>query len=104
MPTLTYSVYPRYTPGSPAQVDQATALRVARDEREAYAELLTPPILDPIATRRAKGLGLRGIVVATWEVGRKAYRRDILTGHIEFRMLRPITHPNGATFHEERKR
>lgn len=35
-----FNVAPRYTPGSPALVDEATALKVAREEKDAYEYVL----------------------------------------------------------------
>ncbi len=70
---FSYNVAPRYTPGSPALVDEALALRVAHDEREAYESALRGG--DGVrAQERAKALGLANIAYAAieWGSGRKA--------------------------------
>jgi len=71
MPTNLYHVAPRYTPGSPAQVDFETAWRVAREERAAYAAR---------DRREQADAGLQGIVYATLEYGGHVHVRDEITG------------------------
>lgn len=66
MSDWSYHVYPRYTPGSPAMVDVATAERVARQEREAFADC---DILG------MENKGLSGIVLA-----KKEARQDRVDG------------------------
>lgn len=56
-----YSVVPRYTAGSPAAVDEATAKHVAREERAAYERYITG-LYGEEEKRRADRLGLEGIV------------------------------------------
>lgn len=56
-----FQVFPRYTAGTPAQVDQEQALRIAGEELKAYEENLSLPFNDPEHSR-AKRLGLHGIV------------------------------------------
>jgi hypothetical protein len=65
-----YSVVPRYTAGSPAAVDEQTALRVAREERAAYERLMTG-LYGEEEKRRAERLGLGGIVYTYSERQRK---------------------------------
>lgn len=76
-----YRVAPRYTPGSPALVDRATAERVAREERAAYDRILSGRYgahAETIADAKARGLG--GIVeeqhVKAWSI----VFVDLLTG------------------------
>lgn len=56
-----YNVRPRYTPGSPAMVDAATAARVARQEKAGYEDALSGVYGVELQTR-AQNEGLRGIV------------------------------------------
>lgn len=63
-----FDVRPRYTPGSPGLVDEATAKRVAAEERESYEHALTG-IMGETEKTRAEKLGLRGIVQWKQEKG-----------------------------------
>ena len=63
-----FDVRPRYTPGSPGLVDEATAQRVAKEERESYEHALTG-IVGDAEKARAEKLGLRGIVQWKQEKG-----------------------------------
>lgn len=56
-----YQVNPRYTPGSPAQVDIPTAERVAKQEREHY-EIALSGVFGQDEEHKARTLGLKGIV------------------------------------------
>lgn len=71
-----YEVLPRYTAGSPAAVDEATARRVAQQEREAY-----PAHKDgtygPAWAKVATSEGLDGIVIRGEGSGKY---QDIITG------------------------
>lgn len=81
-------VSPRYTPGSPAMVDEATGQRLAVDELNAYAWYLRGRHGDEDA-ERARTAGVAGIVERRterqrphrWEV------EDIITGET---FTRPI--------------
>lgn len=82
-----YSVAPRYTAGSPAQVDQATAARVVEEERRAY-----PPTLEGVygaeAKAEAEAKGLRGIVWSWRQRGALIVWHDEITeesGEIKIR-------------------
>ena len=64
-----YNVRPRYSPGSPAAVDEATARRSAREERDSYETALSGAWGDA-ERQRAELLGLDGIAYELWEEGR----------------------------------
>ena len=85
-----YNVRPRYTAGSPAMVDEATARRVAEQEKDAY-EAALEGVYGEEDQRKAKALGLRGITERVreamgrfWEVTDlitdETYMRPILNG------------------------
>jgi hypothetical protein len=82
-----WNVKPRYTPGSPAQVDQATAERVAGEERLGYVATLDGAH-GTIAAAEAKIAGLRGIVEMRWERPGAWIVHDLLTNE---RFIRPFT-------------
>ena len=63
-----YNVRPRYTPGSPAAVDEATALRVAEQERDGHEQALSGAWGED-ERERAVQLGLTGIVYTLHEDG-----------------------------------
>lgn len=63
-----YHVAPRYTPGSPAQVDHETADRVAREEASAF-------LAGPAEEER----GIEGIVYATTELRGTMFVEDLMT-------------------------
>lgn len=70
-----WHVAPRFTAGSPAQVDEATALHVAREEDQAYVAQRfadRQPFTDPTQA-------LQGIVYASHEHGKLVTVRDELT-------------------------
>lgn len=64
-----YHVAPRYTPGSPAQVDYQTADRVAREEALAYLNI----------DRFSDDRGIEGIVYATTELRGTMFVEDLMT-------------------------
>lgn len=74
---LHYSVYPRYTRGSPAMVPKTMALRIAADEQDAYREVLSNS-MDPDYDK-AKSLGLHGIVEISWEANGSVWFQDVIT-------------------------
>jgi hypothetical protein len=75
-----FSVYPRYTPGSPAMVPRAMALRIASDEKSAYELALQNAYAHAIPDYIfAKDKGLGGIVEEVWESNGKLQFRDVLT-------------------------
>lgn len=61
-----YDVRPRYTGGSPAQVDKATCLKVAAEEREHYGCTMEG-VFGPEQKARAERLGLTGIAFSRLE-------------------------------------
>src|SRR5438105_15866442 len=71
-----YHVAARYTAGSPAQVDYETAIRVAKQEAEAYKDAL-----ESMDTEFAKAVarGVEGIVYATTEVRSTIMVEDLIT-------------------------
>lgn len=81
--TLRCNVRPRYSAGSPAQVDDHTALGVADDEKKDYEHAMEGAYGEE-AKLRAEALGLRGIVYAMAESGSgKNFRwliQDLITG------------------------
>lgn len=84
-----YNVRPRYSPGSPAAVDEATALRVVREERDAYEHALAGA-WGEAERQRAELLGLDGIVYSLHEDGRGRHFRwvqgDLITGTVTRRL------------------
>ena len=70
MNPIRYHVAPRYTAGSPAQVEKATALLVATQERNAHRYCARMGIDD---------VGLEGIVTARRQSGRHVVILDLLT-------------------------
>lgn len=81
-----YNVEPRYTPGSPAQVDERTAFRVADEERQGY-EVTLAGAHGTIAKQEAELVGLGGIVEYRTERPGVWVVLDVITGE---RFLRPI--------------
>lgn len=81
MPKLYHNVAPRYSAGSPAQVDQRTADRVAAEERRSYVHALEGYYGEE-AKREAETLGLAAIVWTSHEIGSKLRKEDVLTGTI----------------------
>lgn len=65
MPELRYHVAPKRTPGSPAQVDMDTALRVLGEEQA--------------AARRARKGQPEAVVYTTYEEGGYVYVTDLAT-------------------------
>lgn len=90
-----YQVAPRYTAGSPAQVDTATAQRVKVAEIAFYRDALNG-LSGPDEQAKAKTLGLSGIVEALVD-GPDGTRRttDEITG--ESRIERPRSVRESAT-------
>ena len=80
-----YTVSPRFTPGSPAQVDEATAQHVVHQERNSHQHALEGRHGDAIADL-AKRLGLAGIVEHWYEAGGGWIIEDQLTGARFFRL------------------
>lgn len=75
-----YNVAPRYTPGSPALVDEATAMRVADEEKKDYETIVAGQSYVPGEEEKAKRLGLKGIVEARQESKGGWNVTDVLTG------------------------
>jgi len=72
-------VRPRYSGGSPAQVDLSTMVHVAVNEEESYAQTMTG-LYGEAERAKAVRLGLKGVCYVRWEKGPKIYRYDVLTG------------------------
>lgn len=89
---MKFNVAPRYTAGSPALVDETTAVEVARSERHWYGLLLENPGMAPADTEKAKQLGLRGIVYTYHLSGRFIHVEDMLTGE-HFRVPEKVWPP-----------
>ena len=81
-----FNVAPRYTCGSPAQVPQALALRVAAQEKEAYERSLTG-IYGEADQALAEQKGLAGIAEERLETAKGWQVRDLCTGEV---FLRPF--------------
>jgi hypothetical protein len=81
-----FNVRPRFTPGSPALVNEHTALHVAKGEKMAYEDALTGTFGTP-DLEVARAQGLKGIVEAAFERGDGWDVRDVLTGE-QFRRER----------------
>jgi hypothetical protein len=75
------SVAPRYTAGSPAQVPESLALRVARQELDGHTRALSG-IYGEKEQQDAVNLGLRGIVYLVTEKGRHIIVQDLITQEI----------------------
>jgi hypothetical protein len=84
---FSFDVAPRYSPGSPALVDQPTAEKVMRAEREFYAHALEG-IYGVEEQQKAKRMGLEGIVVQRWESATQVHTLDLMT---DARSSRPLT-------------
>lgn len=76
-----YHVAPRYTPGSPALVDESTATRVAREERGAYERIVSGRYYATAAEiEHATRCGLAGIVEERHVRARSVAFVDLITG------------------------
>lgn len=90
-----YHVAPRYSAGSPAQVDEATALRVAAQEKSAYNHHIEGMYGD-FKRKMAAEKGLEGIVYRTLEKGNKIYVDDLITNA---QFIVPIKEWSGNVWH-----
>lgn len=102
---MKFNVNPRYTPGSPALVDERTAVRVAEQEVEAYQTLLAHPEMIPADTNMAKLWGLKGIVEEVLRPSRQNRQdgflvRDLLTKEEYWRPKRGDQIPSCETDNE----
>jgi hypothetical protein len=78
-----FDVRPRYTPGSPAAVSEAVALRVAQEEKEGHEYALTGRCGVTEQTRaQTEGLGLISIEMREKPTGWQV--RDLITGELWF--------------------
>jgi hypothetical protein len=77
-----WNVAPRYTPGSPAQVDEEIADRVWAQERESYEAALTG-IYGTERYDLARRVGLAWVVYLVYENGTHLYREDRATRVVE---------------------
>jgi hypothetical protein len=96
-----FNVRPRYSPGSPAMVDERTAQRVANDEREMIASNLDGTYGAALQAK-AWALGLAWIVES---VGERAGGWDVLDLLTDERYRRPFKWKAGDRidyFHPER--
>lgn len=84
-----FNVAPRFTPGSPALVNEETALRVALQERDSFPRCVEG-IYGPTDKDKAERLGLRGIVEYRMERGSGKKHGweviDVCTGEKFFRL------------------
>jgi hypothetical protein len=76
---MPYEVIPTYSGGSPAQVDEATARRVAFQEKEAY-ERYVSGFYGEEERERAEIRGLGNIVFSWTARGKEFLVEDIITG------------------------
>ena len=82
---MSYSVYPRYTCGSPAMVSEKIAVMVAKQEK-GHIDRDLSGIYGEDHKARAQRLGLRGISECTHEKGRKGWQvHDLITGEVYLR-------------------
>lgn len=81
-----FSVAPRYTCGSPAQVPEHIARRVAEEEKQAYERSLTG-IYGDADKELAEKKGLAGIAEERTETAKGWQVRDLCTGEA---FLRPF--------------
>jgi len=79
MKAIYFSVSPRYTSGSPAQVDEDTAQRVAKQELAAYHRTLEG-VYGEDAKQRAIKDGCDWIAYEWNEKGKNVVRVDLITG------------------------
>lgn len=73
-----YNVTPRFSPGSPAQVDEETARRVALQEVDCRQRALSG-IYGAETAEKAKATGLSGIVYLWAERGKSVDVHDLIT-------------------------
>jgi hypothetical protein len=81
---ISYNVAPRYTCGSPAMVDERTAVQVAAEEKHFYEMALTGAFGEEDQTK-AKTLGLLGIAEARHERPKGWDVLDLITQERFFR-------------------
>lgn len=99
-----YDVRPRYTPGSPAQVGEVIAVRVADEERKGYA-MTMDGIYGEEYRQRAQAYGLDGIVELVTEKADCWIVEDVITGHKFVRMfaaMHALLKPGQRERHAER--
>lgn len=84
-----YQVAPRYTGGSPAQVNHATASRVAAEEADAYRGIMAGAATSTSERQRAVKLGLDGIAEMLYEQQHCWHVTDLITGK---ETTRPFEH------------
>ncbi len=99
-----FNVAPRFTPGSPALVNQEIALRVAAQERRAF-EPAKMGVYGKDDQERAGRLGLRGIVEYRTERGSGKKHGweiiDVCTGEKFFRLTDEALRKNGWTHYAD---
>lgn len=76
-----YNVRPRYSAGSPAMVDEDTAMRVKRNELDGY-EIALSGAVSAAEKARAERLGLSGIVEQVFETSKNWHVHDLITGEV----------------------
>jgi len=84
-----FDVAPRYTGGSPAQVPQAIAERVAGEELDGFRMTLAG-VYGEAAVARAQQLGVEGIAEERRERGDGWEIRDLISDRRFFRIVRRI--------------
>lgn len=82
-----YHVAPRYTPGSPACVDEGLALRVAREEARAIQYYLMG-VYGPEHQTLAETVGLAGVAERRTETRKGWQVHDLCTGATFLRPFR----------------
>lgn len=82
MRQLLFSVYPRYTAGSPAGVNRELAERVLREEADAIKWCLIG-YQGEAAKLEAETKGLAGIAIERWEVRNTLFERDLATREVK---------------------
>ncbi len=84
-----YQVAPKYTAGSPAQVDEQTARRVAAEEARSYANHLEG-VYGPEDQEKAQAEGLGGISERVTQHAGHMVVEDLITGQ-RFRRLYQVS-------------
>lgn len=96
-----YSVSPRFSCGSPAMVDEATALHVAEQEVREYQCALEGHY-GPEHAEKAKREGLDGIVLLMFDKGNRWEAHDAITGKVYVWPFEPKCPKCGKKAHADR--
>lgn len=84
MTNNSYSIYPRYTAGSPAGVSEETCRRVLAEEVDAIKFILMG-YQGPEKKAEAEAKGLEGIAIEQWETHGTIYLKDLFSNKVTTR-------------------